>query len=64
MIAQIKQDVIYKRQILEENVDLHKKFQDRINKLILMTPTSELRNDLTDLNIIFNQFTDNANKLI
>lgn len=39
-------------------------FDQKINKLILETPTGELRNELTDLNILFLDIVENVNKLI
>lgn len=64
MIERLKQDVIYRKQITQENIELHKEFQNKINILILKTPTGELRNELTELNMLFDKLIDNTNKLI
>lgn len=47
----------------KDNKQIQTEFETLINKLINNTPTSELRNDLTNLNILFIQTLINYNQL-
>lgn len=53
----------YKKQVFKENVEHYKTFTNLINKLIIETPTGELRNDLTTLNILFHTILTNNQEL-
>lgn len=45
---------VLKNQNLRERQELINNFSKKINKLIEQTPTGDLRNEYTDLNILFN----------
>ena len=54
----------YKRQVFKENVEHYNTFTNLINKLIMETPSKDLRNELTSLNILFNTILANNRDLI
>lgn len=49
--------------INNDNKQIEVQFENLINKLISITPTSELRNELTNLNILHIQTLINFNRL-
>lgn len=52
-----------KDHVQNENQEIHFQFETLINKLINSTPTGELRNDLTNLNILFTNLSISSNIL-
>lgn len=52
-----------KRKAIFKQYELANNFRAKINKLINTTPTGELRNELTELNILFESFLANENLL-
>jgi hypothetical protein len=53
----------YRRNLLIETFSNLSEFDKIMNRLINTTPTGELRNDLTSLNILFQIILTNTNEL-
>lgn len=53
-----------KQEVFEENQNIYNTFQKTINGVIGLTPTGDLRNEITNLHILFNQFVENSYLLI
>jgi len=49
----------YKRDIFNETIELDMRFKNILENLIATTPTGELRNTYTDLNILYNNILEN-----